>query len=229
VTTVQSNVQPNVQWNPATTAGEIVLFGAWPQTATGADRTPIRWRVLQNAGDTLFLLSEYILDCKRYHGAYTDITWQDCDLRQWLNREFYSAAFTAAERERIQTAHCTDNGAGSPDTQDKVFLLSAAEVQDLTGKGDGDPLRVRRRTIGTEYAKVKKSDGCHLYVYDKQVQADYITEGGQEFGCSWWWLRTRGSTPSRAYFVGARNSIRSYARIDLARDGVRPAIKINLL
>ncbi len=219
---------PAIQWNPNAQPREIVLFGAYPQTATGADSTPIRWRVLQNAGGALFLLSEYILDCKRYHGAFTEITWRDCDLRKWLNGEFFDTAFNAAERELIRATHCTDNGADSPDTEDKVFLLSAAEVQDLTAKVDDDPLRVRRRAVGTEYARLKKPDGCHLYVYDKQVKADYIVENGAEWGCSWWWLRTRGNAPSRAYFVGARNSIRSYALVNQARDGVRPALKINL-
>ncbi len=40
---------------------EIITFGVYPQTAHGTHRTPIQWRVLQNAADALFLLSEYIL------------------------------------------------------------------------------------------------------------------------------------------------------------------------
>jgi hypothetical protein len=42
--------------------GEIITFGIYPQTADGTDRTPIKWRVLQNSGRELFMLSEYILD-----------------------------------------------------------------------------------------------------------------------------------------------------------------------
>lgn len=209
-------------WNAK--PGEIITFGIYPQTAGSTDRTPIKWRVLQNSGSELFILSEYILDCKRYHAAYTDITWRDCDLRKWLNDEFYNAAFNVAEKSLIKTTHCTDNGEDSPDTEDRVFLLSAAEVKLLTdalGKGF-------RRAVGTEFAKVKKADGCHLYVMDKNVEVDYITENGRKYGCSWWWLRTRGSSPSRAFFVGTRASIRSYARVNLARDGVRPALKLDL-
>ena len=109
--------------------GEIITFGMYPQTADGADRTPITWRVLHNAGGELFILSAYILDCKRYHGEYVDVTWRDCDLRQWLNDAFYHAAFDAAEKGFVKTTRCTDNGEGSPDTEDKVFLLSVAEVK----------------------------------------------------------------------------------------------------
>src|SRR5436309_650359 len=69
--------------------GDIILFGMYPQTADGADRTPIAWRVLRHADRELLVVSEYILDCKRYHGEYADVTWRDCDLRQWLNDAFY--------------------------------------------------------------------------------------------------------------------------------------------
>jgi hypothetical protein len=208
--------------------GELITFGSYPQTPDGTEKLPIQWRVLGNSGSELFLLSEYILDCKRYHGDYEAITWRDCDLRKWLNDEFYNSAFTATEEELIQTSHCTSNGENSPDTEDKVFLLSVAEVTAFTEAQGGGDTGLRRRAIGTEFAKLKKSDGCHLYVYDKGVEKDYIVGDGVKHGCSWWWLRTQGNTSSRAFFVGARSSIRSYGRVNLARDGVRPAIKLNL-
>ncbi|MEH6943015.1 DUF6273 domain-containing protein [Bacillus sp. JJ722] len=44
--------------------------------------------MLHNSGRELFILSEYILDCRRYQGESVDITWRDCDLRKWLNDEF---------------------------------------------------------------------------------------------------------------------------------------------
>lgn len=210
--------------------GDLVTFGSYPQTANGADRTPIQWRVLENTGSELFVLSEYILDCKRYHRDFVAITWRDCDLRKWLNDAFYNTAFDAGEQELIKTTPCTNNSEGSPDTEDKVFLLGIAEVQSLTDKLGKDFLQAR----GTEFAKVKKADGCHLYVMDKNIPSDYITEGGIKYGCSWWWLRNQGrlkdtgNDPSRAAFIGQRASIRHYARVNQAGDGVRPAVKLNL-
>lgn len=212
--------------------GEIIAFGTYPQTADGTDVTPIKWRVLQNSGSELFILSEYILDCKRYHGKSVDITWYDCvdimwcdcDLRKWLNDEFYNTAFTATEKEFIKTTHCTDNGEGSPDTEDKVFLLSVNEIKDVSDKHGKD----LRRAVGTDFAKTKKPDGCNLYVYDKTNKDNYIIRNGEEVGCSWWWLRTQGNKPSRAFFVGTSCSIRSYANVSAARDGVRPALKVHL-
>ncbi|WP_119073009.1 DUF6273 domain-containing protein [Aggregatilinea lenta] len=210
--------------------GDIITFGSYPQTADGTDRTPIQWRVLENSGSELFILSEYILDCKRYHGEYMDISWRDCDLRTWLNGEFYNAAFNAAEKVLVQTTRCTDNGENSPDTEDKVFLLSAAEVNSLTDNLGKD----FRRARGTEFAKVKKAGGCHLYVMDKNIAADYISEGGKKYGCSWWLLRNqgrlkdKGNDPSRVVFIGQRASIRHYARVNRAGYGVRPALKLTL-
>ena len=209
--------------------GEIITFGTYPQQADGADKTPIQWRVLQNSGDELFLLSEYILDCKRYHNEAMATAWRDCDMRKWLNRELFGVAFTDAEQERILTTLCTDNGAGSPDTEDKVFLLSVAEVEAFTSPQNG---KNQRRAIGTEYAKRQKADGCRLYVYDKGVERDYIVENGEKLGCSWWWTRTQSQRSignlSRATFIGARSNIKRYGKVDIKYYGVRPAIKLNL-
>jgi len=212
--------------------GENILFGAYPQTTGGEDRTPIRWRVLHNSGSELFILSEYVLDCKRYHCEFTAITWRDCDLRRWLNETFYQTAFTDAEKKLILLTHCTDNGEGSPDTDDRVFSLSVAEVKAFTDAGDGTPATIRRRTIGTDFAKIKKPDGCHLYIYDKDVEKDYILEDGEKRGCSWWWTRTqpqtRADSSARASFIGARSNIKTYGRVDLPSYGVRPALKLIL-
>ncbi|WP_341279675.1 DUF6273 domain-containing protein [Paenibacillus sp. FSL H8-0537] len=206
--------------------GALLTFGTYPQAADGTDRTPIMWRVLQNSGSELFLLSEFILDCRRYHSEFVDISWHSSDMRKWLNDEFYNTAFNDSEKRFIQTAYCTDNGEGSADTFDKVFLLSVSEVRELTYKHDEVALSAKRRAIGTGFSKIKKADGCHLYVYDKTVKADYIIENGEKSGCSWWWLRTQPVNSSRAYFIGPRSSVRSYGLVNLARDGVRPALKV---
>ena len=180
--------------------------------------------MLQNIGSELFLISEYILDCKRYYRDFVEITWQDSDLRKWLNEDFYNTAFTAVEQSRIKTTHCSDNGEGTPDTEDRIFLLSAAELIALTELHGKD----LRRAIGTPFAKAKKADGCRLYVYDKSVDANYLLADGQRHGCSWWWLRTRLGEPSRAAFVGTQASIRSYARVNRTGYGVRPALRLRL-
>lgn len=85
---------------------EIITFGTYPQTAEGTDKTLIKWRVLQNTGNELFLLSENILDCKQYHSEDVGITWNDSDLRKWLNTEFYNTAFFPNNTERWMSLVC---------------------------------------------------------------------------------------------------------------------------
>ena len=71
-----------------------------------------------------------------------------------------------------------------------------------------------------------------LYVYDKGVEKDYVVENGEKRGCSWWWTRTQlqiqDGRSSRAAFIGPRGDVKSYGRVDLARYGVRPAIRLRL-
>lgn len=214
-----------------TQPGDTLTFGNYPQTAAGRDRTPIEWLVLEHSRGKLLLLSRHILDCRRYHDEFAATSWRECALRQWLNGEFYDRAFTAAEQQHIQLACNSGNGVNSPDTRDRVFLLSEDEVLRVTESLGKD----FRRACGTEFAKQRKPDGCRLYVMDKNIPSDYLTMRGKRQGCSWWWLRTRGQLkdhgpdPARVTFVGTRASIRHYARVDQTGDGVRPAIWVRRL
>jgi len=191
-------------------------FGTYPQTSVGTDSTPVKWRVLQKEEAVLFLLSEYILDCRPFHDKNEDTHWQQSGIHRWLNNTFYHAAFTAAEKKQV-----IDTAEG------RVFLLSAEEVKAFTTVTDGP---ARRRTAGTAFAKQPKAGGCHLYVYDKDMQDDYVVEDGVRHGCSWWWTRSQagGQPGSRATFIGPRSNIKTYGQVDIRRYGVRPAIKIIL-
>lgn len=204
--------------------GDVIAFGSYWQTSDGKDKTAIKWRVLQNTGRELIILSEYLLDCKRYYKEFTDITWRDSDLRKWLNDEFYNTAFDDSEKRFLKTTLCSDNGEGTPDTNDKVFLLSVNELKTLSDTLGKD----LRRAVGTEFAKVKKADGCRLYTYNLKDERNYKIGNGQRIGYSWWWLRTQLGTLSRAAFVGTLASIRSYGRVNLPYYGVRPVIVLDL-
>ena len=82
----------------------------------------------------LLVISRDALDCKPYNTNYTEITWETCSLRKWLNGEFLNVAFTSDEKGLIHTVsvHADKNQKYVIDpgnsTQDKVFLLSIAEI-----------------------------------------------------------------------------------------------------
>lgn len=52
--------------------GSYVSFGHYPQTASGHDRTPIVWLVLQVTGNKALLLSRDGLDAMPYNQAHDE-------------------------------------------------------------------------------------------------------------------------------------------------------------
>ena len=61
----------------------------------------VKWRVLENDGSTLFVMADKGLDTKCYNDDWESITWENCSLRNWLNRDFYSTAFSSGEQGAI--------------------------------------------------------------------------------------------------------------------------------
>jgi hypothetical protein len=210
--------------------GDLLDLGRYPQRAAGDDPTPVSWRVLDRTGDELLLVSARVLDCRRWHDELAETTWRDSSIRRWLTGPFLAQAFDGAEQELLLPHRCDDNGDGTPDTVDRVFLLGVREVRTLTSPGRGPG--VDRRAVATPFAVQEKPDGCRLYVYDKGVEADFLLVDGERRGCSWWWLRTQpqaqDGSSSRAAFVGARGDVKSYGRVDRSRIGVRPAVALDV-
>ena len=118
--------------------GMIIPFGAYPQD-NDSFRTPIEWLVLDVKGNEALLISRYGLDCKRYHHESKNITWDDCDLRKWLNSDFLKSAFSNEESERILVSELkNDNNheygtRGGNDTKDRIFCLSFNEAKHYFG------------------------------------------------------------------------------------------------
>ena len=155
--------------------------------------SPIKWRILKQTADKAVLLADRMPDTCPFNDIYKDTSWSDCSLRQWLNGEFLSRAFTQQERSAIEETDVknapnyffgTDCG---PDTQDRVFILSNKEVFAsplatdygfYAGSGIDDAARRFRSTL---YAKCRG-------VWWSSV------EGYR--GNSFWFMRTNGYTPS---------------------------------
>ena len=147
---------------------DSLSLGSYPQEPKENERTPISWRVLDIDDDEAILISEYILDCKRYHNELVDTSWQKSDLRNWLNHHFYNNAFSIEEQKMIQSDYLGDY----------VSLLSCSELETYFADN-----RIERRTTATEYARMVKGDGCKLYVYDKSEEVNYMTVGGIRQAC----------------------------------------------
>lgn len=96
---------------------------------------PIKWRVLKNEEGMLTLLSDSILDCKKYHEQREEINYDSCSLKVWLNDNFLKFAF-----DRIEVCYIREvDGV-------KVDLLSSKDAKEYFANNDD------RIASATEYA-----------------------------------------------------------------------------
>lgn len=163
---------------------DTVTFGSYWQEDTNGDgvadqkdeKQPIKWQVLSVDGDDVFLMADKILDQQKYHTSSDDasLTWGNSYIRQWLNGEFYNAAFDAEERSAIKETTVTtkgrvgqiiyDGGEEKADpidseitTKDKIYLLSPEEMV--------------KTEYGFKYGDISSSGGCDgVPIYSDQAR-----------------------------------------------------------
>lgn len=92
-----------------------------------------RWIILHLTDRYALILSENILTSMNYHNSLISLTWENSDLRRWLNTSFYNG-FSETEKMAILPAltlnhnnpQFTTNGGNT--TVDRIFLLSYDDV-----------------------------------------------------------------------------------------------------
>jgi len=93
------------------------------------------WDVLEIKNDRALLIADKCIGTMPYHNSNCCITWAECDLRNYLNKEFYDTSFSAGEKKIIMTVRNRNSNNmiygtnGGWNTQDKVFLLNIEEVK----------------------------------------------------------------------------------------------------
>lgn len=158
--------------------GDEVILGTWEQDGNEENgRENIEWLVLEKRDNRMLLISDKCLAHKEYNSADSDVTWETCSLRKWMNSEFINSIFNAKEKEIIQETYLPadknprfDTDPGNA-TTDRLFLLSVPEVEKYFPSDDTKDCRA----IG--------SVSSYNYVG--------------------WWLRTPGYDQSSAMYVGA--------------------------
>jgi serine/threonine protein kinase len=91
------------------------------------------WRVLDVRNGQVLLLSEEIIEKRRYHKKSKKITWKDCELRQYLNGSFLQSFTKTEQTAIIEVVNVNSKNQwygtkGGDNTTDKIFLLSIDEV-----------------------------------------------------------------------------------------------------
>ncbi len=199
-----------------TGAGDIITFGSYEQDGdTGNGAEPVEWLVLDNQGDRMLVISRYGLDCQQYNTERTDVTWETCTLRGWLNSEFYNTAFNESEKAAVITTTIDnpDNAhrgtIGGNATTDNVFCLSIDEAERYFASGEA------RAAKATPYAVQRGA---------------YASTSSQWYaGNCVWWLRSPGPSQDDASGVGSTGGV-DYGgdRVRSDKVAVRPALWIGI-
>ena len=201
----------------AANVGDTIKFGKYEQDNNLSNgKEDIEWDVLAKENNSVLLISKYALDCKQYNTELTDITWETCSVRKWLDGTFMDSAFDGAEKSIVKKTkvlaeknpyYSTDPGNA---TTDKVFLLSINEANKYFGSDED------RKCIPTEYAK---ANGAY-------TSSGYTKNGVPTCG---WWLRSPGDDQAHAANVSDYGSVNYLGmRVDYGDGCVRPALWINL-
>lgn len=225
-----SEIKHSSEWMKTATVGEIIAFGSYEQdNNTSNGKEDIEWRVLAKDGNRILVISRYALDCQQYNTSDTDVTWETCSLRKWLNGTFLSTAFSEDERAMIPkvtvSADNNPNYDTSPgkSTKDQVFLLSITEASEYYNSNDA------RKCAATDYA------------IEKRTFISYSNNVDGKATCAWW-LRSPGHKSDYAANVSTDGSVHdSGFNVDMAGsvvdavrgiyttgNAVRPALWINL-
>lgn len=189
---------------------EHVYFGAYEQdNITSNGKEPIEWLVLHEEDGKKLLVSRYCLDFQNY--GDTDYTlWDNSNIRTWLNRSFYTVAFSEEEKKAITRSNLKTPGylgkqaPDSDDTEDYVFLLHEDDAYNYFEK-KSDLL-----AAPTEYAESLCDKDWKIY---------------DQTGSMTYWLRNAATETIMAcvdeygishYYCGASST-----------QGVRPAIWVD--
>ena len=153
--------------------GDFVCMGTYDTKPDNDTVEPLYWRVIDKDGDRRLLLCDQLIDSFSYnynqnHEVLSDVTWENCSLRAFLNdpEAGFLTMFTAEEIARMEMTHlenkaaneelmaqwgafedqgektysdlATQNRPDDPDTDDRVFLLSYQEVLRYFGEPSED-------------------------------------------------------------------------------------------
>ena len=185
------------------------------------------WRVLDVQNGQALLLSDKVIESRRYHSNDVTTTWAKCELRGYLNGAFYNS-FGQEKSRIIETPisnpsnlwYGTDGGSS---THDKVFLLSLEEVDKYFGNS-GDYVNKRRK----KYENGKYVAAAGGWAFSNENDNSRIATDASGKAC-WWWLRSPGNYGIAAAGVTDVGSVYVRGlRVSFASGGVRPALWLNL-
>ncbi|MDR0411808.1 MAG: DUF6273 domain-containing protein [Treponema sp.] len=188
------------------------------------------WRVLDIRKESALIITEEIIEERPYHDRYVGITWADCELRKYLNGEFYDK-FTEIDKAKIipSVNKNPDNQwygtTGGKETKDRIFLLSIKEAV--------------CRYFGDSSSKLYSPGKNQRYWFERKDEnnSKRIAKPEGKKWASWWWLRSPGRVGVKAVYIHGDGNIGIQGNNILKGNigdgkcigGVRPVLWIRLV
>ena len=181
---------------------ETITLGKskWDTENDGKIEEDIVWYVVKEDSDKKLLVSKDIVVSSRYNNSPKIASWEDSDLRWFLNNTFYESFFSSSEKEKIletlvpidiNDKYKTQSGYS---TYDKIFILSNSEVE-----------KYLKEYSTTSLGKIASATGA-TYFY---------------------WTRTNGYTNFDACYVDGFGKVNKLGYLSTtSRMGIRPAMWI---
>ena len=196
-----------------------------------------QWIVLKIEGERALILSECVIDQRPFHEEMVFITWEHCDLRKYLNTDFYNS-FDPSERTRILETEISDvdnqwyGTKCSNPTVDKIFILSVKELVEYFG--DSGDLKNKKKHYWKTDEQIDIADGVESLkrgecIYD-EFNEKRVAVYHKGWDARWYWLRSPGMIEWKsAASVGYKGEIFLCGDgVGRGDGGIRPALWINL-
>ena len=167
------------------------------------------------------------IEKRKYQHARVEITWEECELRDYLNNQFYNT-FSEDEKMRIIQTKVTTNKNpwyyptnGGKDTNDRIFLLSAEEA--IKYFGDSGDFEKQKGWYGDgERFDLWLDDGGGQFLNDQYNTARIAKDINGYAGT--WWLRSPGRLNIFSGLVTHKGELLMTGLGVDGDSGVRPAL-----
>ena len=174
------------------------------------------WRVLDIQGDKALIITEGLIAKLQYHDSFTEITWENCALRRYLNGDFLEMFSDNQQAMILETRVSNPDNLwfgtnGGNDTRDKVFLLSLEEADELFGNSGKYRDKVSYNDV--DFSSPGNKDRAVMYAADRWTT---------------WWLRSPGREDSNAATIHPEGHVKVSGLSVSTLNGVRPALWLSL-
>lgn len=215
--------------------GDVVEFGAYEQDNDLSNgNEPLEWIVVDsdNENGSVMLLSRYVIDTYPYAVLPDDdidyfknsvLQWENSDIREWLNKEFYQNAFETDEQRYILSTELNNDdkeGTLQLGTIDNIFLLSVDEFRKY---------REINMVLDTNYTEYVGNKELEEHIIDPDSLEDTVVFNFPNL----WWLRTM-ERDMEVSIIGLEDDPMNDGDYEFStlscdhRYGVRPALWVSL-